>query len=155
MVRVQDHVAVPWLFLILLLAVGVLPGCGIVPRSRMEESRKLSQLLRAENAQLKDKILSLQSQNRDYADRAVNDLRRLTAREQAIERLEKSVQGYQGDRERLAAAYEQLRVSLGQRPGADGKHEVGPTPHHGSESWEPEHPDPKGITSLDHAETSQ
>ena len=53
-----------------------------------------------------------------YADRAVDDLRRLTAREQAIERLERSVQAYQEDRERLAAAYEQLTASLGRRPDA-------------------------------------
>ena len=38
----------------------------------------------------------------------------LTARDRAIERLEQSVQAYQDDRERLAVAYEQLRVSLGQ-----------------------------------------
>ena len=79
MVRDPRHVPIPRLLLVLLIAAGILPGCGIVPRSRMEESQKLSQLLRAENAQLKDQVLSLQSQNRDYADRAVDDLRRLTA----------------------------------------------------------------------------
>jgi hypothetical protein len=82
----------------------------------MDECQKLSQLLRDENARLKDRVLSLQSENRDYADRAVDDLRRLTARDKAIARLERDIQAYQGDRERLAAAYEQLRVSLGQRP---------------------------------------
>ena len=36
-----------------------------------------------------------------------------TAREQAVERLQKSVQGYQDDRDRLAEAYRRLAVSLG------------------------------------------
>ena len=160
MVRVHHHVPIPRHCLVLLLAAGLLPGCGIVPRSRMEESQKLSQLLRSENARLKDQNLALQSQNRDYADRAVDDLRRLTAREQAIERLERSVQAYQEDRERLAAAYEQLALSLGRRPdssrpAAERKPMGGLTPRRGSETPEPERPSPKGITSLDDVNTGR
>jgi Tfp pilus assembly protein PilN len=160
MVRLHHHLLAPRLFLMLLLAAGLLPGCGIVPRSRMEESRKLSQLLRSENAHLKDQVLALQSQNRDYADRAVDDLRRLTAREQAIERLERSVQAYQQDRERLAAAYEQLTVSLGHRPESAQpvgvrKRDGGLTPHRESESWEPEPPSRKGITRGEDEDASR
>lgn len=160
MVRVHQHVPIPRLFLMLLLAAGLLPGCGIVPRSRMEESRKLSQLLRSENARLKDQVLALQGQNRDYADRAVDDLQRLTAREQAIERLEQSVQAYQQDRERLAAAYEQLTVSLDRRPvsarpAGNRKPDGGMTPHRGSESSEPAHPSPKGLTRVEDEDASR
>jgi uncharacterized protein HemX len=145
MVRVHHLIHIPRPFL-LLLAAGLLAGCGIVPRSRMEESQKLSQLLRTENARLKDQNLALQSQNRDYADRAVDDLRRLTAREQAIGRLERSVQAYQEDRERLAAAYDQLTASLGQRPDP-ARPGAGPKG--------PERPSPKGITSLDDVNTGR
>jgi hypothetical protein len=160
MVRVHHHVPIPRLCLVLLLVGGLLPGCGIVPRSRMEESQKLSQLLRSENARLKDQVLSLQSQNRDYADRAVDDLRRLTAREHAIERLERSVQAYQEDRERLAAAYEQLTASLGRRPdssgpGADRKPGRGRTAHDGIEPSAPDDPSPEGVTSVHHEDTSR
>jgi hypothetical protein len=156
MVRVH-HVHIPRQFVALLLAAVLLPGCGIVPRSRMEEAQKVSQLLRSENARLKDQVLSLQSQNRDLSDRAVDDLRRLTAREEAIERLEQSVQAYQSDRERLAAAYDQLTMSLGRRPEpsrtkADPSGGGGPTRILPGESSEPEPPSHKGITRLDDEE---
>jgi Tfp pilus assembly protein PilN len=127
MVHPCHHVPNFRIFVLLLLASALLPGCGIVPRSRMDECQRLSQLLRSENARLKDRVLALQSQNRDYADRAVDDLRRLTARDQAIERLEQDIRSYQDDRERLAAAYEQLRVSLGRRPADD---QTGQAPEH-------------------------
>ncbi len=160
MVRVHHHVVVPWLSLAVLLASGTLPGCGIVPRSRMEESQKVSQLLRTENARLKDQVLSLQSQNRDLADRAVDDLRRLTAHEQAIERLEQTVHAYQGDRERLAAAYEQLTVSLGQRPDSE-REDAGRTrqdsaiPDRGRPTSPSGPPSPEGITSVDDEDRSR
>src|SRR5262249_7982910 len=119
MVPPCHHAPSSRILLWLLFAASLLPGCGAVPRARMDECQNLSQLLRTENARLKDRMLALQSQTRDYADRAVDDLHRLTARDRAIARLEADVQAYQEDRERLAAAYEQLRVSLGRQPGAD------------------------------------
>ncbi len=88
-------------------------GCTIVPRSQFDECKQLAKTLRSENARLKDRVLALQSQNRDYADRAVDDSRRLTVQDEAIERLEGSVQAYQKDRDRLEAAYKQLAASLG------------------------------------------
>src|SRR5262249_23506762 len=66
----------------------------------------------SENARLKDQVLAFQSQNRDYADRAVDDARRLAIEEEAIERLEHSVQVYQDERTKLEAAYRELRLSL-------------------------------------------
>ncbi|MGP0066752.1 MAG: hypothetical protein ACLQGP_24575 [Isosphaeraceae bacterium] len=160
MVRVYDLVPMPRLCLVFLMAAGLLSGCGVVPRSRMEESQKVSQLLRAENARLKDQVLSLQSQNRDLADRAVDDLLRLTSREQAIERLERSVQAYQEDRERLAAAYELLSVSLGQPPGPArpgvGRPRPGRfAPDRFSEPSPSEPPPPQGVTSVSHADSSR
>lgn len=98
---------------VLLLAAGIVSGCAVVPRDRLEESQRLAQSLRGENARLKDEVVGLRARNRDYADRALDDLRRLTAREEAIERLERSVQEYQDDRDRLAAAYRRLAASLG------------------------------------------
>jgi hypothetical protein len=89
------------------------PGCTIVPRSRMDECQRLAQTLRSENARLKDRYLAVQGQNRDYAERAVDDGKRLTIQDEAIERLEHSVQAYQDERTRLEAAYHQLATSLG------------------------------------------
>jgi hypothetical protein len=79
----------------------------------MDECQRLSQALRSENARLKDQVVALQAQNRDYAERAVDDLRRLAAREQAIEQLERGIQAYQEDRDRLGQAYARLAGSLG------------------------------------------
>jgi hypothetical protein len=104
---------------LMLVGVGLLPGCAVVPSSRLEESRQLAQSLRTENARLKDQVLALQAQNRDYADRALDDLRRLTARDEAIARLERSVQAYQDDRDRLEGAYRRLTMSLGRPAGDD------------------------------------
>jgi hypothetical protein len=90
----------------------IVPGCAAVPTSRLGESQRLAKNLRAENARLQDQVVSLQAQNRDAADRAVDDLRRLSARDEAIERLQKSVAAYQEDRDRLADAYQRLASSL-------------------------------------------
>lgn len=99
-------------FLILgVLAVNA--GCAIVPRERMDECQRVSKTLRSENARLKDQVLALQTENRDYADRAVDDSRRLAIQDEAIERLEHSVQAYQQERTRLESAYKQLASSLG------------------------------------------
>jgi hypothetical protein len=88
-------------------------GCGIVPKSRMDECQRLTQTLRSENARLKDRILAVQGQNRDYADRAVDDARRLAAQDNAIERLDYSVQAYQDDISRLEALYKKFASNLG------------------------------------------
>ena len=55
----------------------------------------------------------MQGQNRDYAERAVDDAKRLAIQDEAIERLEHSVQAYQDERTRLEAAYQQLASNLG------------------------------------------
>jgi hypothetical protein len=94
-------------------------GCSVVPRAQFDECQQLSRTLRGENARLKDQVLGLQGQNRDYADRAVDDQRRLAARDQAIERLERSCQAYQEERDRLGAAVDQLTASLGRESIAD------------------------------------
>jgi hypothetical protein len=62
-----------------LAALAVGSGCTMVPRSQVAECQRATQTLRTENARLKDRILVYQTQNRDYADRAVDDSRRLAA----------------------------------------------------------------------------
>jgi hypothetical protein len=107
-----------------LMSVGLLSGCAMVPRARLDESQQLAESLRAENARLKDRVVGLEAQNRDYSDRALDDLRRLTARDEAIGRLERGMHAYQDDRDQLAGAYRRLAMSLG-RTTEDGR--VGPT----------------------------
>jgi uncharacterized coiled-coil protein SlyX len=109
------------------LVLVVISGCAIVPGSRIDECQKLAQSLRADNAHLKDRVLALQGQNRDYAERAVDDARRLAVQDEAIERLEHSVQAYQDERTRLEAAYKQLVSNLGVA-GPDGETARGEAP---------------------------
>jgi len=101
----------------LLLVAGVLvPGCRLAPRSELDECRRLSQTLRSENAQLKDRTLALQAQNRALSERAVDDSRRLAQLEDVNTRLETSVQAYQDERSRIESAYRDLRASLPNAP---------------------------------------
>jgi chromosome segregation ATPase len=84
----------------------------MVPRADVDECQRLSQALRTDNARLKDQVLALQNQNRDLAERAVDDSRRLAVQDETIERLGRSVQAYQADRSKLESAYHQLTSNL-------------------------------------------
>jgi len=120
----------------------------------LDEYQRLAETLRSENARLKDRILALQGQNRDYADRAVDDLRRSAAQDQAIERLEQSVQAYQEDRDRLHEAYQRLTASLGMRPSPTAAVRE-PTRRRGPRiepQSSPEEDRPKEVTGVDDEE---
>ena len=116
----EDNLRGPWgerhfaqaRFLALAIVAGLVAGCAIVPSSRMDECQRSTQTLRSENARMKDRVLAPQGQNRDYAERAVDDAKRLAIQDEAIERLETSVQAYQDERTRLEAAYQQLASSV-------------------------------------------
>jgi hypothetical protein len=98
--------------LVLAAAALVASGCHLASPDQLDECHRLSQTLRSENAQLKDQMLALRSQNQDYAERAVDDARRLAQLESVNQRLETSVQAYQDERTRLESAYKELRASL-------------------------------------------
>ena len=87
----------PWIGRAALLVVGMavaLPsaGCSFVPTSRLDDCHKLSQTLQSENSRLKDLALKYRSQNRDLTQRAVDDADRLRKQDEAMARLEQSVQ---------------------------------------------------------------
>jgi hypothetical protein len=99
-------------FLLLAGALMAAAGCRMAPRQQLDDCHKLSQTLRSENAQLKDEMLALRSQNQDFSERAVDDARRLAQLEESNQRLETSVQAYQDERSRLESAYKELCASL-------------------------------------------
>jgi len=142
----------------LLIAVVLIlsSGCTMVPRAQVDECQRIGQTLRSENARLKDRVLTLQSQNRDYADRAVDDSRRLAIQDEAIERLEHSVQAYQDERARLEAAYKQLASSLdatGSRPEERvGRNGSGP-PGSAESLWPSKAGRPKSPAGVDDGKT--
>ncbi len=98
------------------LALG--SGCTMVPRSQVADCQRTAQTLRTENARYRDQNLVLQAQNRDFADRAVDDYCRLAAQEETIARLEESNDAYQNDRNQLEAAVNQLKANLAGELGA-------------------------------------
>jgi hypothetical protein len=87
-------------------------GCGVVPKTTLDESRRVNQTLRADNARLRDVALDLQSRNQDLSDRAVDDARRLAAQEEALQRLERSVVAYQADRDKIEKAFESIKRQM-------------------------------------------
>ena len=87
-------------------------GCSFVPTSRLDDCHKLSQTLQTENSRLKDLALKYRSQNRDLTQRAVDDADRLRKQDEAIARLERSVQAYQDEREQMAAALERIKGQI-------------------------------------------
>jgi chemotaxis protein MotB len=98
-----------WPLALALAVAGPSAGCSLVPKSRLDECHQLSRNLQATNAQLKDTVLGLRSQNQDLAQRAVDDARRLRMRDEEVERLTESVHAYQKEREEMAAAVERMR----------------------------------------------
>ena len=85
------------------------PGCGMVPKSRLDDATKLVQGLRTENAQLKDSNLGLKAQNQDLSQRAVDDGQAIQGLETTNAQYARSIQGYQDDREQLRAAFNDLK----------------------------------------------
>ena len=84
-------------------------GCAVVPRTRLDDAQKLVLGLRGENAQLKDTNLGLKVQNQDLAQRAVDDAEAIRALEAANTQYERSIAEYQDDRERMRAAFGELK----------------------------------------------
>ena len=82
-----------------------------LPVARLDECHRVSPERSAR------RTTALQGHGRSTSDRrtrtsnqrAVDDARRITAQEEAVERLEKSVQAYQAEREKLAAAFDALK----------------------------------------------
>ncbi|SIO59137.1 chemotaxis protein MotB [Singulisphaera sp. GP187] len=91
---------------------GLLTGCSVVPRSRLDDCHKLSQTLEADKARLNDNLLSLRSQHNDLAQRADDDARRLLARDDEVNQLRGTVQAYQDERDQLAADYARVKGLL-------------------------------------------
>ncbi len=90
-------------------ALVALSGCSLVPRSQLDESRRLVQGLQAENVELKDRSLKLAADNEDLERRAVADARRLGQVEDYNGLLKRSVASYQREREQIAGDFDRFR----------------------------------------------
>lgn len=87
-------------------------GCGNLPREQLAQCHNRSQLLQAEASRLKDDSTQLRAKNRELAQRAVEDARRLRSMEEANRRLEKSVVAYQDERDQVQRAFDDLKREL-------------------------------------------
>jgi chemotaxis protein MotB len=97
-------------------------GCSFVPKAKVDECHRVTQTLRADNSRLKDVTADLRAQNQELTQRAVDDAHKISAQEEAVERLEKSVTAYQAERDQLARAFEaikrQIRLAASPQPSA-------------------------------------
>ncbi len=116
-----------WLATAAVACLAATAGCSVVPRSQVEDAHKVAVNLRAEAAQLRDANLALTAQNRDYAERSVDDARRIASLEDANRQLEDSVLGYQKDREAVAEKFAHLEADL-QRPAPARQARAEPSP---------------------------
>ncbi len=87
----------------------VAPGCGLVPKSRLEDARHRVQALSLEVSQLQDVVVNVRAQNRDLARRSLDDARRLRAQDEALARLERAVADYQRERTEILSLLDQIR----------------------------------------------
>lgn len=94
----------------------LVPGCAFTPKSKLDDAHKLVQSLRSDNAQLKDVSIGLKAQNQDLTQRAVDDAKAISALETANVQYERSIQGYQDDREQYQAAFRDLKGRAASRP---------------------------------------
>jgi chemotaxis protein MotB len=114
------------------ISLSGLAGCSVVPQSRLDDCRRLSQTLQAENNRLRDTAVGLRAQNRDLNQRAVDEARRLQLQEEEIQRLSQSISAYQEDRDQLAAAFERLKGQIrSSSPGPSADATTAPTPASG------------------------
>lgn len=95
-----------------LAGVWSLPGCAVVPRTRLDDCHRLSQTLEADKARLNDSLLSLRAQHNDLVQRGDDDARRLLARETENKQLRATVQAYQDERDQLATDYARVKSLL-------------------------------------------
>lgn len=107
-----------WLRIVALSGFSLPAGCSSVPMARLDECHKMNRTLQADNARLKDSVLSLKSRNEEIAQRYDDDARRLRVKEDEVRRLTESIHVYQDEREKLARAYEELkdRIQLAANP---------------------------------------
>lgn len=87
-------------------------GCGNLPREQLAQCQDRSQLLQVEASRLKDESTQLRAKNRELAQRAVEDARRLRGLEEANRRLEKSVVAYQDERDQVQRVFNDLKREL-------------------------------------------
>lgn len=87
-------------------------ACGNLPREQLAQCHNRTQLLQAESSRLKDESTQLRAKNRELAQRAVEDARRLRGLEEVNRRLEKSVVAYQDERDQVQRVFDDLKREL-------------------------------------------
>lgn len=132
-----------WIFACAATMLVVMPGCSSWPwKSGSRDAERLTRVIHAENARLKDVVVQLRSSNEDMAQRALDDASRIARLEDENERFRSSIAAYQSERERMARSFqtlqEQVRLALGDRSDIlttsfvgqqpAGKTVAGPTP---------------------------
>lgn len=95
-------------------------GCSSWPwKAGGRDAERLTRVIHAENARLKDVVVQLRSSNEDMAQRSLDDASRIARLEEENEQFRMSIAAYQTERERMARSFqslqEQVRLALGDR----------------------------------------
>ena len=77
-----------------------------------QDGERLTRVIHAENARLKDLVVQLRSSNEDMAQRALDDSARIAKLEEENQTLTTSVAAYQSERERMAKAFQNLQQQV-------------------------------------------
>jgi|GEM_PF-6952058 len=122
-----------WTLALAATLFAAMPGCSSWPwKSGSRDAERLTRVIHAENARLKDVVVQLRSSNEDMAQRALDDASRLARLEDENERFRSSIAAYQSERERMARSFqtlqEQVRLALGDRSDILTTSFVGPQP---------------------------
>lgn len=103
----------------LLLLLPTLGGCSVTSRQQLADCRQRVATLQTESDQLRNETLTLRNRNRDLAQRAVEDARRLRDVEEDNRRLETSIASFQEDRRAVTEAFQQLQQQVIQQAQRD------------------------------------
>lgn len=97
----------------LCLLVLMTSGCSTWSwQGQFKDGERLTRVIHAENARLKDLVVQLRSSNEDMAQRALDDSARIAKLEEENQVLTGSVASYQSERERMAKAFQNLQQQV-------------------------------------------
>jgi hypothetical protein len=112
-------------------------GCSSWPwKSGSRDAERLTRVIHAENARLKDIVVQLRSSNEDMAQRSLDDATRIARIEEENEQYRSSIAAFQSERERMARSFqtlqEQVRLALADRTDVRTTSFVGDDVNHAS-----------------------
>ena len=114
----------------LLLLFSLNSGCSYLPSQiGGTDAERLTRVIHAENARLKDLVVQLRSRSEDMSQRSLDDAARIARLDEENQVFRTSLAAYQSERERMAKSFQnlqqQVQVALSDRSVATTSAETG------------------------------